>query len=170
MNTVSQGRQFYNTRYTNGRNTQTRGYERSRYGYQYASTAADLNRMLDSEPEGRLHADSEKRKEKSVRMDLKYVILCVVGLFIILAIVVSYVKLRSAVTQSIENASNLENTYVNLKIDNDEEYNRIINSVDMNEVKRIATEELGMHYAKEGQVIVYTNDMDDYVKQYSDME
>lgn len=160
MERTSQGRRY---------STQN-GYVRERAAYNYSNTAADLNRMLDEEPQGTLRQDSQKRQEKSVRMDLKYVILCMVGLCVILGIVIGFVKIRSELTESIERVSHLENTYINLKNDNNEEEERILNSVDMDEVKRIAIEELGMHYAKDGQIIIYADEMNDYVRQYSDMD
>ena len=45
----------------------------------------------------------------------------------------------------------------------------IMSSIDLEEIKRIAVSELGMKYAKEGQVIQYTGEGNDYVRQYSDI-
>ena len=39
----------------------------------------------------------------------------------------------------------------------------------MEEVVRIAEEDLGMQRATEGQIISYSGEIDDYVKQYSDV-
>ena len=54
--------------------------------------------------------------------------------------------------------------YVNLA--NDETYTKIMSSIDLEEIKRIAVNELGMKYAKEGQVVEYTGEGNDYVRQY----
>ena len=40
----------------------------------------------------------------------------------------------------------------------------------MEEVKRVAMEELGMTYAKDGQVIVFQSEESDFVRQYIDIE
>ena len=39
----------------------------------------------------------------------------------------------------------------------------------MNEVARIAEDELGMQRASEGQIISYSGQIEDYVKQYTDV-
>lgn len=44
-----------------------------------------------------------------------------------------------------------------------------MSNVDLDEIKRIAIGELGMKYAKEGQVITYSGEGSDYVRQYGDI-
>ena len=56
-----------------------------------------------------------------------------------------------------------------MKLENDETYTKIMSSVDLEEIKRIAINELGMKYAKEGQVITYSGEGSDYVRQYDDI-
>ena len=57
----------------------------------------------------------------------------------------------------------------NKEQENDETYTKIMSEVDLEEIKRIAIGELGMKYAKDGQVITYTGEGSDYVRQYSDI-
>lgn len=52
-----------------------------------------------------------------------------------------------------------------LRLSNDEEYNRIISGINLEEIKRIAIGELGMSYAQEGQIIEYENAEGDYMRQ-----
>ena len=85
-------------------------------------------------------------------------------------VLTGYIRLQSDITSSTRRVAQLESTYLDMKLDNEQEYERIVNSVDLNEVKRVAIEELGMHYATEGQIITYTDTMSDYVRQYSDIE
>ena len=59
----------------------------------------------------------------------------------------------------------LESELNDMKLANDEQLERINSALDMEEVKRIAVEELGMTYAKEGQVIVVSGEGSDYVRQ-----
>ncbi len=51
-----------------------------------------------------------------------------------------------------------------LKLSNDEEYSRITNSIDLEEIRRIAIGELGMTYAKEGQIESYSSEGNDYMR------
>ncbi len=75
--------------------------------------------------------------------------------------------MQSDITNSIKQISSLESELNDLKLANDEAYNRITGSVDLEEVRRIAIQELGMTYAQEGQIITFKSENNDYVKQIS---
>ena len=45
----------------------------------------------------------------------------------------------------------------------------MVNAVDLEEVRRVAVEELGMVYADSSQVITYTRENSDYVRQLKDI-
>ena len=76
-----------------------------------------------------------------------------------------YVSLQSEITSSIKTISRLESTLNTLKIDNDENYSRITGNVDLEEVRTVAIQELGMRYADEGQIITFNGEGSDYVRQ-----
>lgn len=80
-----------------------------------------------------------------------------------------YIGLQSDITNSIKNISRLESQLNALKLDNDEEYSRITSSVDLEEVKRIAIQELGMKYAEEGQIVIVEGGGSDYMRQMADI-
>ena len=63
----------------------------------------------------------------------------------------------------------MEARYNNLKLANDEEYYRIISSVDIEHVRAVAIGELGMSYAKEGQIVNIGDSETDYVRQTADL-
>ena len=58
----------------------------------------------------------------------------------------------------------LESKLNNMKQANDEEELRIANSIDLEEIKRIAIGELGMTYAQEGQIVLYSGEGTDYMR------
>ena len=55
-----------------------------------------------------------------------------------------------------------------LKLSNDEDYNRIISSINLEDIKRVAIGELGMGYAKEGQIVEYENEEGDYMRRVTE--
>ena len=59
--------------------------------------------------------------------------------------------------------------YEKLKDDNDNVEEAIQNDINMEEVRRIATVELGMKLPGEGQTVTYSSDINDYVEQYADV-
>lgn len=81
----------------------------------------------------------------------------------------TYIKIQSDITSRMKSIASLESQIADLKADNDEAYKRISTSVDLDYVKDVAINELGMFYATEEQIVYYTVDKDDYMNQYSDI-
>ena len=138
--------------------------------YIYGANAEDFLRELEEAPRKKLSLATRRNQDRAKNMNLPYTLFLAFALAICAFSQISYVKLQSGITESINKVSKLENQYISLKIDNDEEYNRIVNAVDLDNVKKVAIEQLGMHYAKEGQIVTYTDEMRDYVRLYSDVE
>jgi hypothetical protein len=79
-------------------------------------------------------------------------------------VLLNYIELQGELTQRTKSVAAKEVQLNNLKVANDEAYNRALNSVNLEEVKRIAIGELGMTYAGEGQIVNYTNESSDYMR------
>ncbi len=78
-----------------------------------------------------------------------------------------YVSVQSSLEGSVSEIAALEKQLAAMRQENDEAYSRANSRVDLEEVKRMAIQELGMKYADEGQIIVYSDDgAADYVRQY----
>ena len=80
-----------------------------------------------------------------------------------------YLTLQSDITNSIKNVARLESELNSMKLDNDERYSRINSDINLEEVRRVAIQELGMQYAKEGQIIIFNGEDNDYVRQTGDL-
>lgn len=106
---------------------------------------------------------------KAAPMNMGYIAVMAAAFLIVCGVLMSYVKLQSDISNHVKNISTLESRLNELRLANDETYTKIMSSVDLEEVKRIAVNELGMKYAKEGQVVQYTGEGNDYVRQYSDI-
>lgn len=102
-------------------------------------------------------------------MSFGYVLFLSAALVAAGMILTGYIGLQSDITNSIKNISRLESRLNTMKLDNDEEYSRITSSVDLEEVKRIAIQELGMRYAQEGQIITFSGKGSDYMRQVADI-
>lgn len=107
-----------------------------------------------------------KTKVKAVPMNKGYIAVAALAFVIVCGVLMSYVNLQSNITNYVANISKLESQLNEMKLANDETYTKIMSSVDLEEIKRIAVNELGMKYAKEGQVVQYTGEGNDYVRQY----
>ena len=82
---------------------------------------------------------------------------------------VSLVQIQSQVTQRMENIAKLESQITDLKADNDARYKEIVTSVDLDYIKDVAINELGMQYATEDQIIYYSVENNNFMDQYSDI-
>ena len=107
----------------------------------------------------------QRNRDKALYMNIGYVLFLAAAVVAATLILTSYLTLQADITSSIKNISKMESTLNEMRLTNDENYDRIISSVDLNEVKRIAIQELGMGYAKEGQIITFHGEDSDYVRQ-----
>jgi len=142
--------------------------ERSRKEeYIYGNTVRKLEpqRRLDETPVKKQHPEVRKNREKAKYMNAGYALFLTGALCIVVAILVNYVQMDAELRTLTKTVAAKESSLNNLRLSNDEEYNRIINSIDLEEIKRIAMGELGMIYAQEGQVVIYESESRDYMRQ-----
>lgn len=94
-----------------------------------------------------------------------YVLFIAAALVLTAFVLMNYISLRSDVTNRLEHISSLETQLNDLKLENDATYSRINSNMDLEEIRNAAINELGMTYAKEGQVETFTSENGDYVRQ-----
>ena len=130
------------------------------------------NTVRKARPDQEIHRKPKKKVNNSVRrnrdraknMNAGYVLFLWAALVATGIILVYYIGLQSDITNSVKNISTLERQLNSLKVANEEDYSRISSSVDLEEIRRIAIQELGMQYAQEGQIISFASENNDYVK------
>ena len=135
------------------------------------------NTVRKARPDQEIHRKPKKKVNNSVRrnrdraknMNAGYVLFLWAALVATGIILVYYIGLQSDITNSVKNISTLERQLNSLKVANEEDYSRISSSVDMEEIRRIAIQELGMQYAQEGQIISFASENNDYVKQMAEI-
>ena len=137
----------------------------NRYIQGSAVRKLDVTKEIERSPKKKLSNTARKNREKAEHMSAGYVLFLSLALVASGCILVVYIKLQSDITNSIKNIARLETQLNDLKLANDEEYNRITSRVDLEEIRRIAIQELGMQYAKEGQIVTFESENNDYVKQ-----
>ena len=156
------------TRQSTGSQSRTRNSNKS-YSYVEGSAVRKLQTAPARREKKRpvSHAQSARRtKIKAVPMNKGYIAVAAVAFVIVCVVLIGYVKLQSDITNHITSIYKLESQLNEMRLANDETYTKIMSSIDLEEIKRIAVNELGMKYAKEGQVVEYTGEGNDYVRQY----
>ena len=144
--------------------------DRNRYYVQgNAVRKLDVTRETEGQPVKKVSHTARKNRERAKHMSAGYVLFLSIATVVTGIILTNYIRLQSDITNSVKNISTLEKQLNDLKLANDEEYSRITSSVNLEEVRRIAIQELGMQYAEEGQIIPFESQDNDYVKQMADI-
>ena len=176
---MSQNRRNYRREEYNKRNISGR---RASYGrtdsqeaegiYVYGNIVRKLEPQWQLEEEQIRQPRSEVRKnrEKAHHMSAGYLLFLGVALAAAALILVNYIQLQAELTNLTKAVATKESELNTLKVDNDEEYNRIVSSINLEEIKRIAMGELGMVYAEEGQIVSYANESNDYMRQVTEVQ
>lgn len=139
--------------------------------YVYGNTVRklDVTTAIEEEPRKGLSNATRKNREKAARMNLGYVLFLAAAMMVAAGVLIGYIRLQSDNTMAMEKIASMESELNDLRLKNNEDYSRAVSDVDLEEVKRIAMEELGMKYAEEGQIIKVEGAEDDYVRQYTEM-
>ena len=116
-----------------------------------------------------LSVQTSRRTKPEQRMGIGYVLFLAAALGVAMWVCVGYLQLQADNTARVKNIAALESQLAELKTENDDEYNRVVTSVDLEQIRDIAINELGMVYADQDQVILYDGEGSDYVKQYADI-
>lgn len=155
-----------------GRNA---SYKRRKTYYTYADGNTvrkvdyDVVKELESQPQRRISRQAVKNREKAARMSVKTVLFYTAFMAVVSLTLMYYIQLQSANTTAVKEIAKLENELNTMRLDNEEEYSRIMSSVNMDDIKTRAIEQLGMQYAQEGQIVIVESATNDYVRQYRDM-
>lgn len=123
----------------------------------------------ENEPLRKVSTRTRKNRERARHMNIGSVLSMAVAMVAAGFILTWYLTLQSDITNSIKHIAALESELNELKRDNDENYNRITSDINLEEVKRVAIQELGMSYAKEGQIVIFNGEGSDYIRQTGDI-
>ncbi len=139
-------------------------------GYIEGNTVRKIDTVREmQQPVRRENRAVRKNRDRALYMNLPYVLFLTMALMITGVMLIGYLQAQSNLTVSVKRVATLESRLNDMKLANDEQLERINSALDMEEVKRIAVEELGMTYAKEGQVVIVSGEGSDYVRQLAKM-
>lgn len=117
--------------------------------------------------ERRQQRQAQRHQEKSSvqYVNVLYTVFLAAAACMVLWSCVRYLQLQAETTSRVENIAALETRLEELRKENDDNYTRIMTSVDLDYIKDVAINELGMVYAQKDQVILYDGGTRDYVRQ-----
>lgn len=112
---------------------------------------------------------ARRNRENAMAMSRGYVVFLTICVMAIAASAVSLVQMQSSVTQRMKDVAAIESQITSLRTENDAKYKEISTSIDLNYVKDVAMNQLGMKYAAPEQVVYYSVENVNYMDQYSDI-
>lgn len=129
---------------------------------------AEYDRHME-ELERQQNARMERLRQKYVTVDRPFLLFLAVCMIATLYICFNYIQVQTDINTRISSIESKKRQFDRLKSENDALQNSIDTSVDLNEIYRVATQELGMVYAGKDQVITYDKTESEYVRQYEDI-
>lgn len=117
----------------------------------------------ERQPERRERRHEEKSNVQYV--NVLYMIFLAAASCMVLWSCVNYLQLQAETTSRVKHIASLETELEDLRKENNDNYTRIMTSVDLDHIRDVAINELGMVYAEPNQVILYDGGTDDYVRQ-----
>lgn len=124
---------------------------------------------LQPEVRRRLSKKTRKNRAKALSMNRGYVVFLAVVSMAAVFMCVSYIQLKTEITGQSKKIAARQTELTEIRADNDALENSLYASVDLDEVYRIATQKLGMHYPNQDQIVQYSTDRSGYVRQYADV-
>lgn len=129
----------------------------------------DRTKILEEQKKKRRRNAARRNRERALHMSRGYVAFLTICVGIVAFAAVALVQIQSQVTQRMEHIAALESQITDLKADNDARYKEIVTSVDLDYIKDVAMNQLGMQYATEDQIIYYSVENNNFMDQYSDI-
>ncbi len=110
-----------------------------------------------------------KNRMNCRKMTVSNMCILVFSLLLMLAVFTNYLLLHSQIQEKQYDIARLESKLNDMRIANEEEAARINGSIDLEEIKAIAMNELGMTYPDNGQIVDFEDSDSDYVRQHMDI-
>ncbi len=146
--------------------------DRSMYAYVEGTAVRQLETVPERQPRERtpsVSTSTKHNRERALQMNLGYVLFLTAAAVVTVFMCVNYLQLQAKGTRLQREVTALETQLDAAVLRNESDYSRIMAGVDMEHVKDVAMNELGMGYASKSQIETYTIEDSDYVRQYSDV-
>lgn len=137
------------------------------YVYGAAAPKVNFDRQLE-EVSRQLSNEARKNREKAKHMSLGYVAFLITALMVAGVVLIGYIRLQADINSISRKITAQEREINSLRIENAEALTRIESSLDLEEIKKVAIQELGMTYPKEGQIVTYEGAEYDYMRKVTE--
>ena len=112
---------------------------------------------------------TKRNRTKALEVDLTYVMFLAVMCLLTVFVCVRYLQLKEIITTQTRTNTKLTAELDTLKNENDALLENVTNEIDLDHIRDVAINELGMKYATEDQIVWYTTEDREYVHQFEDV-
>ena len=155
------------------RRTENRSVRTTAYRTEIEGTSARVLHAVTPQRQDQIGGPEEvhrrKRRAESNTLSIPYCIFLTLACVLTLIMGSYYLQQQALSTSSQKKIASLESELAELKKVNADDLNRIETSVNLEEIRDIAINELGMIYATQENVVLYKNTSQNYVSQYDDV-
>ena len=141
--------------------------------YVYGNVAVEVepgyHEQSPEKPKKKVSKQVLKNRKQALHMNSAYVIFLTVAAVMAVIVCVNYVKLQSRITDRSKNITAMQKELANLKEENNAKFNAVMDSVNLDEIRDRAQNQLGMVYASPEQIVEYDNPATDFVKQFEEI-
>ena len=109
---------------------------------------------------------ARRNQDRALRLNLTYTVFLIFSVVVTVAACVFYLSLQNEILRTSEQVAELKSELSTITNENVAMEERINSAVDLSEVYQRAVGEFGMTAITEGQIHYYSNENQDYVKQY----
>lgn len=121
------------------------------------------------QPARRTSSQVRKNRKRALFMSPAYVTFLAVAACLAVFVCIQYLQLQTSLRNQSANITSLQRELASLTEENDTAYNVTMDSVNMEDIRNRAMNEMGMVYASEGQVVTYDSPSSDSVTQYEEI-
>ena len=141
--------------------------------YVYGNTVRKLNAVPKQQPvmpskrTQEVSPQVRQNRKKALYMNARYVVFLTVAAVVALFVCVQYLQLQSELTSRSKHITSLQRELSDVKEENVTKYNSIVNSMNLEEIREKAMNDLGMVYATPDQIVKYKSPTSNAVLQYA---
>ncbi|MBQ9232886.1 MAG: hypothetical protein IJ167_02465 [Lachnospiraceae bacterium] len=110
-----------------------------------------------------------KKADRALAFDFRYTMFVMASILIVVCACLFMLHMESQISEKKNHINNMENELEALEDDNAALKLSLESMYSLDDIYDVATNELGMVYAKKGQIVYYESANEDYVKQYQDV-
>ena len=129
----------------------------------------DRRKIEEEQRKKRRRNAARRNRERALYMSKGYMVFLTACVIAVAVSAVSLIQMQSQVSQRMKHIAAMESQLTDMKADNDARYKEIATSVDLEYIKDVAINELGMNYATAEQLIYFSVDNKNFMDQYVDI-